>query len=149
MTEEYRLPEPVLDLGHVLKGIGHTPESFARVIGRNSSGLRRAIRGETTMHHSTAREIAISLANEGWRGDPNRIVQLREAVPGIIERPRDPGPPRDAVKPGTKVRRGPRREPPSGSRVRIALAELMRAVGKEEVDRIYQRVFGERPGEKE
>ena len=145
MKGEYHPPKPVLDLGSVLKDIGHTPESFARVIGRNASGLRRAIRGESTMHHSTAREIAVSLAKEGWRGDPNRIRQLREAVPGILERPRDPGPPRTGDKPGTKVRR----EPPPGMRVRLALAELMRAVGREEVDRVYERVFGTKPGEKE
>ena len=142
MTDKYGLPEPVLDLGSVLKDIGHTPESFARVIGRNASGLRRAIRGDSTMHHSTAREIAVSLAKEGWRGDPNRIRQLREAVPGIIERPRDPGPPRTSTKPGSKARR----EPPPGFRVRLALAELMRALGREEVDRVYERVFGASPG---
>ena len=145
MTEKYRPPYPALDLGKVLKDIGHTPESFARVIGRNASGLRRAIRGESTMHHSAAREIAVHLAKEGWRGDPNRIKQLRDAVPGLLERPRDPGPP------GTSAKEGPtkiRREPPPGFRVRVALEELMRAVGREEVDRVYRRVFGARPDEK-
>ena len=145
MTEKDRLPKPVLDLGAVLRDMGHTPESFARVVGRNASGLRRAIRGESTMHHSTARDIAVALAKEGWRGDPNRIRQLREAVPGVIERPRDPGPPATAVKPSMTVRR----EPPPSYRVRLALAELMRALGRKEVDRVYMRVFGKKPGEKE
>jgi|SRR5215211_3333876 len=142
MTQKDRLPYPELDLGKVLMRIGHTPESFARVIGRNASGLRRAIRGETTMHHSTAREIAASLAREGWRGDPNEIIQLREAVPGLIERPRNPSPPSTAAKPVTRGRR----EPPPSYRVRSALGELMRAVGRREVDRIYTRVFGVSPG---
>lgn len=138
MTKKDRLPYPALDLGNVLKDMGHTPESFARVIGRNASGLRRAIRGESTMHHSTAREIAVHLAKEGWRGDPNRIKQLRDAVPGRLERPSDPGPPGSNLKEGTKFRR----EPPPGFRVRVALEELMQAVGREEVDRVYRRVFG-------
>ena len=142
MTQKDGPPYPVLDLGGVLKGIGHTPESFARVIGRNASGLRRAIRGETTMHHSTAREIAVRLAQEGWTGDPNEIMQLREAVPGLIERPRVPGPPSTVAKP---VPRG-RREPPPGYRVQLALGELMRALGRREVDRVYVRVFGVSPG---
>jgi hypothetical protein len=77
--------------------------------------------------------------------DPKRIRQLRDAVPGMLERPRDPGPPAAAVKPGTNVRR----EPPPGFRVRRALGVLMRAVGREEVDRVYGRVFGVRPDEKE
>jgi hypothetical protein len=77
--------------------------------------------------------------------DPNRISQLRDAVPGMLERPGDPGPPAAAVKPGTNVRC----EPPPGFRVRRALGVLMRAVGREEVDRVYGRVFGARPGEKE
>jgi hypothetical protein len=140
MTPKDGPPYPVLDLGGVLKGIGHTPESFARLIGRNASGLRRAIRGESTMHHSTAREVAVNLAREGWRGDPNRIKQLRDAVPGMIERPRDPGPPSTAK----KVQRG---MPPS-YRVRRALGELMQAVGREEVDRVYRSVFGFAPNEK-
>ncbi len=147
MTEKYRpypAPYPALDLGTVLKNIGHTPESFARVIGRNASGLRRAIRGESTIHHSAAREVAAGLAREGWRGDPNRIRQLRDAVPGMLERPRDPGPPAAAVKSGANVRR----EPPPGSRVRRALMELMRAVGREEVDRVYERVFDAKPNDK-
>ena len=145
MTEKDYLPEPGLDLGSVLRSVGHTPESFARVVGRNASGLRRAIRGESTMHHSTARDVAVALAKEGWRGDPNRIRQLREAVPGIIERPRDPGPPSTSVKPGAKARR----EPPPGFRVRMALGELMRALGREEVDRVYAKVFGMKPHEKD
>ena len=77
--------------------------------------------------------------------DPNRIRQLRDAVPGMIERPRDPGPPAAAVKTGTTVRR----EPPPGLRVRRVLVELMRAVGREEVDRVYGRVFGGEPYEKQ
>ena len=77
--------------------------------------------------------------------DPNRIRQLRDAVPGMVERPRDPGPPAAAVKSGTNVRR----EPPPGLRVRRAFVELMRAVGREEVDRVYGRVFGREPGEKD
>jgi hypothetical protein len=150
MSDKEYLPRPGLDLGSVLKDLGHTPESFARLIGRNASGLRRAIRGESTMHHSTAREVAVNLAREGWRGDPNRIKQLRDAVPGRIEQPRDPGPPSTAK----KVQRGmppgrSRREVPPSYRVRRALRELMQAVGREEVDRVYTSVFGTKPNEKD
>jgi hypothetical protein len=146
MSEKDRLPRPGLDLGNVLKDLGHTPESFARLIGRNASGLRRAIRGESTMHHSTAREVAVNLAREGWRGDPNRIKQLRDAVPGMIEQPSDPGPPSTAK----KIRREPppRRGPSPSYRVRRALGDLMLVVGREEVDRVYMRVFGTRPNDK-
>jgi hypothetical protein len=94
------------------------------------------------MHHSTAREIAASLAKEGWRGDPNEIIQLREAVPGLIERPRDPAPPSTAAKMGDEVRRGP----PPTYRIRRALGELMQVVGREGVDQVYERVFGVSPG---
>jgi hypothetical protein len=123
----------------VLKALGHTPESFARVVGRNASGLRRAIRGETKMNISTVKEIVEGLRKEGWGGDPFEIRQLRLAAP------------RTAItQPEEKERAG--REPPrrsSQARVRLALGELMRALGREEVDRVYARVFGAKPNEKD
>ena len=137
MSGRYRNPQPALDLGDVLSELGHTPESFARTVGRNASGLRRAIRGESRMTPSAARDVIEGLYAEGWKGDPNRIVQLRKAVPGATM---------------NRLRERTEREPPklsSQARVRMALADLMRALGREEVDRVYGRVFGTKPGEKE
>ncbi len=153
MKVKSRSQEKLLDLGWVLQELGHTPESFARVIGRNASALRRSIKGMTTMHHSAARDVAEGLAREGWRGDPNRIRQLREAAHGKLGRQGRVLPSGhiimadgSVVDPASQpsVRGGS--EPPAAVRVRSALAELMRAVGREGVDWVYERVFGVKPG---
>ncbi len=142
MTERdppYRPPfQETIELGKVLMRLGHTPESFARVIGRNASGLRRAIRGETKMTSSMARDIIEGLYAEGWKGDPKRIVQLQNVSPGLaVERLRP------------RAERGPS-YPPSAPRTLLyrALSDLMRYLGREEVDRVYTRVFGVRPNDK-
>src|SRR5215203_1382015 len=81
---ERKSTEKLLDLGQVLQELGHTPESFSRVIGRNASALRRSIKGMTTMHHSATMAVARGLAREVWSGDPSRIRQLREATRGAL-----------------------------------------------------------------
>ena len=145
--------QKTLELGSVLGELGHTPESFARVIGRNASGLRRAIRGETKMTPSLARDIVEGLYAEGWRGDPNRIRQLWRAAYGKLGRKGRflPSgqvimPDGSVVDPAAKPSVRGRSEPPAAVRVRSALAELMRAVGREGVDWVYERVFGVKPG---
>ena len=134
----YRLPGPPLDLGDVLEELGHTPESFARIVGRTASGLRRAIRGGTTMSSSMARDVIEGLQAEGWQGDPRAIWQLQKALPGAAM---------DRVK---ERYMGSSPEPASQrAQVSRALAELMRHLGRKEVDRVYRSVFGARPNEKE
>lgn len=129
--------QKTVNLMDVLANLGHTPESFARVIGRNASGLRRIIKGGTSVTPSTARDIVEGLYAEGWKGDPERIVQLRNSTSRVTM---DPARERTGRKP---------LELSSRMRVRLALAELMRALDREEVDRVYERVFGAKPGEKE
>src|SRR4028118_615016 len=131
--------QKTVNLMDVLAGLGHTPESFARLIGRNASGLRRTIRGETRATPSAARDIIEGLRAEGWKGDPSRIVQLPNAIQmSHVERLRERAE-------ATLSRPAP------GSRAAVsrALTELMRYLGREEVDRVYGRVFGARPNEKE
>ena len=137
MSGRYRNPQPALDLGDVLSKLGHTPESFARTVGRNASGLRRAIRGETTMSFSAARDVIEGLFAEGWEGDPSEIWQLRKVPHGAAM---------------NRLERRSGRMPPaptSQAPVTRALANLMQHLGREEVDRVYRRVFGTRPSEKE
>jgi hypothetical protein len=130
--------QKTLELGSELAKLGHTPESFARVIGRNASGLRRAIRGETRMSPSMARDIIDGLYAEGWTGDPKRIVQLQKVFPGVT-----------VESLGRRAGRGSA-YPPSAPRALLyeALSDLMRYLGREEVDRLYRRVFGMRPNER-
>lgn len=146
MTEpykpRYRPPEPTQDLGDALAEIGHTPESFARAIDRNPSGLRRLIRGEHRASTSMVKDIIKGLRREGFRGDTLDIKQLHQAGP------------RSAMG-RTEGEEGTNREPAkslqlsSRARVRAALTELMRVLDRKEVDRVYERVFGAKPGEKE
>ena len=145
--------QKAVELGSVLGELGHTPESFARLIGRNASGLRRAIRGETKMTPSLAKDIIEGLYAEGWRGDPNRIRQLRGAALGQLGRQgrflpsgKVVMPDGSVVDPASQPSVRGRSEPPAAVRVRSALAELMRAVGREGVDWVYERVFGVKPG---
>ncbi len=128
-----------VNLMDVLDEIGHTPESFARLIGRNASGLRRIIRGETKMTSSAAKDIAEGLVAEGWEGELMTIPQLnralhRSASPELAAR---------------LSRASTYRRSVSGTQVSAALANLMHYLGREEVDRVYGRVFGAKPGEKE
>jgi hypothetical protein len=142
MTERYppnyRPKQKTINLADVLIELGHTPESFARIVGRNASGLRRAIRGETTMSSSMARDIVEGLYAEGWKGDPKRIVQLRNVALGVT---------RERLRQRAEMRPS---HPTSASQgaVSRALADLMRALGRKEVDRVYRRVFGTRPDDK-
>ena len=131
--------QKTVDLMGVLADLGHTPESFARLIGRNASGLRRTIRGETRATPSAARDIIEGLYAEGWKGDPSRIVQLGNVSLGLMN---------ELMKQGAVVR--PSR-PTSTSRAPLyrALSDLMRYLGREEVDRVYERVFGAKPNEKD
>lgn len=144
--------QKTLELSSVLSDLGHTPESYARVIGRNASGLRRAIKGETKMTPSMARDIVEGLYAEGWRGDPNRIRQLMRAAYGKSGRRGRFLPsgqvimPDGSVDPPSQPGTRDRSEPPAAVRVRSALAELMRAVGREGVDWVYERVFDVKPG---
>ena len=140
--------QKTVNLMDVLAGLGHTPESFARVIGRNASGLRRTIRGESRATPSAARDIIEGLRAEGWRGDPSRIVQLSNVNPGVSrERMRQQAQSVRAER--ERAEMGPLR-PTSTSRTPLyrALSDLMRYLGREEVDRVYERVFGAKPGEK-
>jgi len=140
----FERPEQNLDLGEVLRELGHTPESFARVIDRNPSGFRRIVRGETTMLTShSAREIIDGLFAEGFQGDPRTIKQLgamgwREGARALRERTMRE---REAF--------SRRQRSTSGTYVFTALANLMRGLGREEVDRVYEKVFGAKPGENE
>jgi hypothetical protein len=143
MTEReppWRRPvQKTVNLISVLADLGHTPESFARLIGRNASGLRRTIRGETKVTPSAARDIIEGLYAEGWKGDPKRIVQLSNVNTGLTrERMRQ----RAAVGPSWSA---------STSRAPLhrALSDLMRYLGREEVDWVYERVFGAKPNKKE
>ena len=144
VVTKFERPEQNLDLGEVLRELGHTPESFARVIDRNPSGFRRIVRGETTMlPPSTVREIIDGLFAEGFQGDPRTIKQLgamgwREGARVLRARTvhqRGVIAGRQTVLPDTPVSE--------------ALASLMQALGRKEVDRVYRRVFGTRPDEKE
>lgn len=141
--------QKTVNLMDVLAGLGHTPESFARIIGRNASGLRRTIRGETRATPSAARDIIEGLYAEGWKGDPSRIVQLRNVNLGLMnelmkQRAESVRAERE------RVEMGPSRST-STSRTPLyrALSDLMRYLGRKEVDRVYERVFGARPNEKE
>lgn len=128
-----------VNLIDVLAELGHTPESFARVIGRNASGLRRTIRGETRPTPSAARDIIEGLYAEGWKGDPSRIVQLSNVNPGVT---------RERMRQRAGV--GPSRSTStSQAPLYRALSDLMRYLGRKEVDWVYERVFGAKPGEKE
>ena len=145
--------QKAVELGSVLGELGHTPESFARLIGRNASGLRRTIRGETKLTPSLAKDIIEGLYAEGWRGDPNRIRQIRGAAygkPGRRGRFLPSGQilmaDGSVVDPDSQPRVRGQSEPRAAVRVRSALAELMRAVGREGVDWVYERVFGVKPG---
>jgi hypothetical protein len=144
MTERYppnyRRTQKTVNLMDVLAELGHTPESFARVVGRNASGLRRTIRGETRPTPSAARDIIEGLYSEGWRGDPNRIVQLQKSIPGAAMdrmRERTEGVPLQPM------------STPRDASVFKALANLMQALGRKEVDRVYKSVFGTKPSEKD
>ena len=80
----------------MLTELGHNPESFARVIGRNASGLRRAIRGVTT-----SQTVAVTLTRlsrglyRGGRAYRQVKDRLRKAdarqcgSTGLPERPRE------------------------------------------------------------
>jgi hypothetical protein len=136
MTERER-SEPELDLGEIIRELGHTPESFARVVGRNASGLRRIIRGEHMMARPTARDIIEGLFAEGWQGNPARIWQIR----------RSPGESLRAAHRRRTALAGQAQEP--GTPVSMALANLMQALGRKEVDRVYRSLFGTNPNDKE
>ena len=88
------------------------------------------------MSLSTVRDVIESLRAEGWQGDPTTIWQLRKGAPGsaiyrLAQQARSGPPTRD-----------------SEARVLRALVNLMEHLGREEVDRVYMSVFGERPDEK-
>jgi hypothetical protein len=92
------------------------------------------------MTPSAATDVAEGLVAEGWVGDLTTIRQLgvalnRTASPRLARLLR-----RNA---STHRRSAP------GTQVSAALASLMRALGREEVDRVYERVFGAKPDEKE
>ena len=87
------------------------------------------------MHHSAARDVAAGLRAEVWGGGPNRIGQLSKVAAGRLELLEEQGV------------RTPRGAAPRGAGVARALAELMRHLGKKEVNRVYGRVFGERPND--
>lgn len=67
------------DLREVLKDLGHTPESFGRFIGRNTSGFRRGLdRGR--FGPDVSRDIVRGLERSGYEGDPWRIKELQGAA---------------------------------------------------------------------
>ncbi len=136
--------QKTVNLMDVLDGLGHTPESFARLIGRNASGLRRTIRGDTRATPSAARDIIEGLYAEGWKGDPSRIVQLRNVNLGLMNELMKQRAERDRAERGPSLL-----TPASQIAVTRALASLMEALGRKEVDWVYERVFGAKPKEKE
>ena len=139
MTERCPPSRNTVDLQEVLAELGHTPESFARVVGRNASGLRRAIRGESQMTVPMARDIIDGLVAEDWQGDPTRIRQLTRVAKHAMTYGHHRG---HVIQPSAPP------ELSSPRHVQLALGQLMRALSREEVDRIYESVFGAKPGDK-
>lgn len=141
MTEKQHPEKGLLDLHRVLHGLGHTPESFARFIDRNASGIRRIIYGKHEVSRHMAKDIVEGLYALGFRDDPGRIWQLRKIPPGVLQA---------AFREQAVLARqtNASETPALGTRVTQALANLMLALGREEVDRVYRRVFGARPDDK-
>jgi hypothetical protein len=72
----------VRDLADILASLNHNPESFAKVIGRNPSGIRRVVNGDVTPSPAVVVDILTGLYAEGYRGEPGHVRQVKDRLHG-------------------------------------------------------------------
>ena len=147
----------VRDLADILASLNHNPESFAKVIGRNPSGIRRVVNGDVTPSPAVVVDILTGLYAEGYRGEPGHVRQVKNRLHGNMWKrqwwvdratgvasssPSVSGAPRQGRPQTTTFAR---QKDPTGYRMKKIFDLAAQSLGREESYERLRRLFGDGP----